>query len=162
MKPELKLMLVNAIAAIMNQTDGDTITSLAGLSDDVITNMADQYKVPMPSDSGQPAQAPPAAQPTHPQPVSTITNEQSALLEQLLAEKQVRLTNKREQIKTLHPQITNVENLDENACDALLSVNHRGATNYALAGGARPVTNAAYTAPSVFLANSEQGGSNEG
>lgn len=162
MKPEHKVALVSALALALVANKADAVTedkkaSLAALPDDMLLNMAAQYKL---KEDGTPDNVVPVAPTPTPAPVvnagAGITSEERTLLNSLVTERNQRLANKRTQVCNAHSHVTPevAAVMDEVALDALLGA--AGVTaNYAAAGaGAPPRTNAqeAYTPPSVFLA----------
>lgn len=162
MKPENKVALVSALALALVANKADAVTedkkaSLAALPDDMLLNMAAQYKL---KEDGTPENVVPVT-PTAPvvgNSTGTITAEERMELNTLKQEREQRLANKRAMVCNVHTHVTAevAATMGEVALDALLGAAPAGTVtaNYALGGVAPVQTNAEkeYAAPSVFLA----------
>ena len=164
MKPEHKTALVSALALAMvanaEAVTEDSKSKLAALPDDMLRNMASQYKL---KEDGTPvtetpASSAPAATPvSNSATVSPLTSEERQLLNQLKADADARIAAKRKQVTELNANMTAeiAATLTEPALDAMLA--NAGVNvvvgNFAPAGAvANNAANQPRVAPSIILA----------
>jgi hypothetical protein len=160
MNPEHKTAVVLALASAMavNQAvTEESKTSLAAMPDDMLLNMATQYKI---NKDGTPQGEPKKVDPVvvnAEQAQPTLTPEQADLLNNLQKVTDDRMKGKRDAVVALHTSMTDdiVANMQENALDALIGNSVvEGDASYALNGSPAVISNeeADYQPPSIFTA----------
>lgn len=165
MKPEHKSALVSALALAMVANVAESVTdesksTLAALPEDMLRNMASQYKL---KEDGTPivetpaSSAPAAAPVTNSATSSPLTSEERQLLNQLKADKDARVAAKRKQVLAVNSNMTEalVGTLEEPVLDAMLANAGENVVhgNFVAAGAiANTGAGAPRVAPGIFLA----------